>query len=69
MFEFVLLRWLCITIAWQGESVCVFECVRVRVCLTDFPDIEQSHIALGPINIYNHMYLYTQEVLLERQAR
>lgn len=65
MFELVLLRWLCITVAWQGESVCV----RVRVCLTDFPDIEQSHIALGPINIYNHMYLYIQEVLLERQAR
>lgn len=26
MFELVLLRWLCITVAWQGESVCVCVC-------------------------------------------
>lgn len=26
MFELVLLRWLCITVAWQGESVCACVC-------------------------------------------
>lgn len=49
MFELVLLRWLCITLAWQGK--CSFVCMRERerACLTDFPDVERSHIALSAI--------------------
>lgn len=32
MFELVLLRWLCITIAWQGESVSVCVSVSESMC-------------------------------------
>lgn len=54
MFELVLLRWLCITLAWQGK----YMRERERVCLTDFPDVERSHIALSAI-----------KCVLTRQAR
>lgn len=53
--------WACAAaLALHNSRMARWECVWECVCLTDFPDIEQSHIALGPINIHNHMYLYIQ---------